>query len=164
MRELVALGRYPWHGALGRFGSEDRARVAEAMQLTRVDGFAEREVGTLSGGERQRVWLALLMAQNATCLLLDEPISALDVAHQVEVLALVRELSRERGIGVLMVMHDVNLAARYCDELAALRGGRLLAHGSPEDLMRSDMLEAIYGLPLGIVAHPTTGLPMSYVP
>ena len=124
VRELVALGRYPARRARPvRAGRP--ARVAEAMQLTRVDGFAEREVGTLSGGERQRVWLALLMAQNATCLLLDEPISALDVAHQVEVLALVRELSRERGIGVLMVMHDVNLAARYCDELAALRGGRL---------------------------------------
>ena len=164
VEELVALGRYPWHGALGRFGAEDRARVAEAMALTGVDGFAGRHVGNLSGGERQRVWLAMLMAQNARCLLLDEPISALDVAHQVEVLDLIRLLSRERGIGVVVVLHDVNLAARSCDMLAALRRGRLLAHGPPGELMRVDTLQAIYGMRLGILPHPTTGLPMSYVP
>ena len=164
VQELVALGRYPWHGALGRFGAEDRDRVAEAMALTRVEAFAGREVGSLSGGERQRVWLAMLMAQSAECLLLDEPISALDVAHQIEVLGLVRELSHARGIGVLVVLHDVNLAARFCDELAALRRGALIAHGPPRALMRSDVLEAVYGLPMGILPHPTTGLPMSYVP
>lgn len=164
VRELVALGRYPWHGPLGRFGVEDRARVAEAMALTRVEAFAERDVESLSGGERQRVWLAMLMAQSAECLLLDEPISALDVAHQIEVLSLVGELSQAHGIGVLVVLHDINLAARFCDELAALRRGRLIAHGPPRELMRSDVLEAVYGLPMGILPHPTTGLPMSYVP
>lgn len=164
VQELVALGRYPWHGALGRFGAEDRARVAEAMALTRTETFAGREVGSLSGGERQRVWLAMLVAQSAGCLLLDEPISALDVAHQIEVLGLVRELSHARGIGVLVVLHDVNLAARFCDELAALRRGELIAHGPACELMRSDVLEAVYGLPMGILPHPITGLPMSYVP
>ena len=164
VQELVALGRYPWHGALGRFGAEDRTRVAEAMALTGVEAFAGRDVISLSGGERQRVWLAMLMAQSAGCLLLDEPISALDVAHQIEVLRLIGELSHARGIGVLVVLHDVNLAARYCDELAALRRGRLIAHGPPRELMRGDVLEAVYGLPMGIMPHPTTGLPMSYVP
>jgi iron-chelate-transporting ATPase len=163
VRELVALGRYPWHGALGRFGSGDHASVDEAMRLTRVDSFAGREVDTLSGGERQRVWLAMLMAQKADCLLLDEPISALDVAHQVEVMALVQDLSRQHGVAILMVLHDVNLAARYCDQLVALRGGRVLAQGSPRELMRSDVLEAIYGLPMGIIPHPVTGRPMTYL-
>ncbi|HEX2524995.1 MAG TPA: ATP-binding cassette domain-containing protein [Geminicoccus sp.] len=164
VRELVALGRYPWHGPLGRFSSNDHAKVDEAMTLAQVDAFGDREVGSLSGGERQRAWLAMLLAHDAACLLLDEPTSALDVAHQFEVLRLVRQLSHKRGLAILLVLHDVNLAARFCDELAALRRGRLLAHGATRELMREDMLEAVYGLPMGIVPHPVSGQPMSYVP
>lgn len=164
VRELVSLGRYPWHGALGRFGAEDRALVAEAMRLTHVEDLAERRVESLSGGERQRAWLAMLMAQNADCLLLDEPISALDIAHQVEVLALIHEISRTRDLAVILVLHDVNMAARYCDVLVALRQGQLLAQGRPDEIMRSERLQAIYGLPLQVMRHPTTGQPMSYLP
>ncbi|MBR0646339.1 ATP-binding cassette domain-containing protein [Plastoroseomonas hellenica] len=164
VRELVALGRYPWHGALGRFGAEDRRKVAEAMALTEVEGFAERQVETLSGGERQRVWLAMLVAQDATCLLLDEPISALDIAHQVEVLALIRRLSRERSLSVIVVLHDINMAARTCDEILALKGGHLLMRGSPGDIMAPERLQAIYGLSLGIMPHPQSGEPIAYVP
>lgn len=153
-RELVAQGRYPWHGAFGRFGAADRAKVEEAMRLTDTEAFADRLVDTLSGGERQRVWLAMLVAQDAGCLLLDEPISALDVAHQIEVLALVRRLSRERGIGVVIVLHDVNMAARFCDELLALHSGRLIARGSPAEIMTPPMLEAIYGIPMAVTRHP----------
>ncbi len=163
VKELVALGRYPWHGALGRFGQTDRDKVAEAVALTGIEPFADRLVDTLSGGERQRVWLAMLMAQNAECLLLDEPISALDIAHQIEVLALVRRLARERGLGVIVVLHDVNMAARFCDEIIALHTGRLIARGAPQDLMRGEQLEAIYGLPMGILPHPVTGVSISYV-
>lgn len=96
VKELVALGRYPWHGALGRFGSIDRQKVDEAIELTGLRPFADRLVDTLSSGERQRVWLAMLVAQDAECLLLDEPTSALDIAHQIEVLSLVRKLSHEK--------------------------------------------------------------------
>lgn len=163
VRELVALGRYPWHGALGRFGEADRRKVGEALDLTDTARFADRLVDTLSGGERQRVWLAMLIAQDAGCLLLDEPISALDVAHQVEVLSLVRRLSRERGIGVVMVLHDVNMAARFCDEIVALRGGRLIARGEPGAIMTPERLGAIYGLPMSVIPHPETGLPVSFV-
>ncbi len=119
VKELVALGRYPWHGALGRFSKTDREKVDEAMTLTDVVGMADRLVETLSGGERQRVWLAMLVAQDAECLLLDEPISALDIAHQIEVLSLVQGLSHTRGLGVLLVLHDVNMAVRFCDEIIA---------------------------------------------
>lgn len=161
--ELVALGRYPWHGALGRFGPADRAKVAEAMTLTDVEGFAGRLVDTLSGGERQRAWLAMLVAQDADYLLLDEPISALDVAHQVEVLGLVQRLSRERGLGVVVVLHDVNMAARFCDEVVALHSGRLIARGAPRDVMTPAALQKIYGVAMGIMVHPTSGLPISYV-
>lgn len=160
--ELVALGRYPWHGALGRFSPQDRAKVQEAMALTDVERFSHRMVDTLSGGERQRVWLAMLVAQDSECLLLDEPISALDIAHQIEVLQLVRTLSVQRGLGVIVVLHDINMAARFCDDLLALKAGRLLAAGTPAELMRPEMLGEIYGIPMGTVPHPHGGSPISF--
>jgi ferric hydroxamate transport system ATP-binding protein len=163
VRELVALGRYPWHGPLGRVSTTDREKVAEAMALADVEPFADRVVDTLSGGERQRVWLAMLVAQDAEFLLLDEPISALDITHQVEVLALVQRLSRERGLGVVVVLHDVNMAARFCDEILALHGGRLIARGTPEEIMTPNRLEAIYGIAMDVIPHPVTGQPVSFV-
>lgn len=163
VKELVALGRYPWHGALGRFGQVDRDKVAEAMALTDIEPFADRLVDTLSGGERQRAWLAMLVAQDAECLLLDEPISALDVAHQVEVLSLVHRLAAERGLGVVVVLHDVNMAARFCDEILALHSGKLIARGAPEEIMTPEQLQAIYGIPIGIMRHPETSYPISFV-
>ncbi|QGZ65356.1 ATP-binding cassette domain-containing protein [Paraburkholderia acidisoli] len=162
VRELVALGRYPWHGALGRFTPKDREKVQEAMQLTDVEVFADRPVDSLSGGERQRVWIAMLIAQDSQCMLLDEPISALDIGHQLEVLGLIRRLSEEKGIGVVVVLHDINMAARFCDELVALKGGVLLEHGSADEMMTSATLAAIYGVPMGLVPHPDGGRPISY--
>lgn len=152
VRDLVALGRYPWHGALGRFGAGDRAKVEEALALTDVAGLADRQLDTLSGGERQRAWLAMLVAQDARCLLLDEPISALDVAHQIGVMRLITRLSREHDLGVLVVLHDINIAARFCDDILALRDGRLIAHGPAADLMTHDALEDIYGIPMEVIA------------
>jgi iron complex transport system ATP-binding protein len=160
-KELVALGRYPWHGALGRFGRADREKVAEAVALTGTERFADRLIDTLSGGERQRVWLAMLVAQDARCLLLDEPTSALDVAHQIEVLSLVRDLSRARGLGVVIVLHDVNMAARFCDEILALHMGRLVARGSPADIVTPERLRGIYGVGMEVVRHPTAGHPVA---
>ncbi|WP_375462998.1 ATP-binding cassette domain-containing protein [uncultured Methylobacterium sp.] len=162
VRELVALGRYPWHGPLGRVTSTDRETIAEAMRLADVAPFAERLVDSLSGGERQRVWLAMLVAQNAGCLLLDEPISALDIAHQIEVLALVRRLSSERGSTVIVVLHDVNMAARFCDEIIALRAGRLIARGTPSEIVTPKMLEQIYGLKMGVYRSYDEGFLVSF--
>lgn len=161
VKELVALGRYPWHGALGRFGAKDREKVAEAMVLTDVERFADRLVDTLSGGERQRVWLAMLVAQDAECLLLDEPTSALDIAHQIEVLSLVHKLSADRGLGVIVVLHDVNMAARFCDEIIALHSGKMIARGTPEDVMTSEQLARIYGVDMSVIAHPQTQRPIA---
>jgi iron complex transport system ATP-binding protein len=160
VRELVALGRYPWHGALGRYMASDAQKVADAMALTDVQRFADRYVDQLSGGERQRVWLAMLVAQDSDCLLLDEPISALDIAHQLEVLRLVRQLSAVRGLGVVVVLHDINMAARFCDELVALHGGRLLVRGTPDAICRPDMLESIYGVPMATLPNPRGGVPV----
>lgn len=152
--DLVRLGRYPWHGALGRFTKEDQAQVERAMELTGTSKFADRNVDELSGGERQRVWIAMLIAQNARYLLLDEPTSALDIAHQIEVLALIRKLGRELGMGVVVVLHDINMAATYCDHLVALHSGHLLTQGSPQEIMRPEALEAIYGISMSVIPHP----------
>ncbi len=163
VKELVALGRYPWHGALGRFGQRDRDKVAEAMTLTDIERFADRLVDSLSGGERQRAWLAMLVAQDAECLLLDEPIAALDLAHQLEVLTLARQLSHQRGLGIVVVLHDVNMAARFCDDIVALHSGRLVARGTPEQIVRPDILQAIYGVEIGVIPHPQGGRPLAFM-
>lgn len=163
VRELVALGRYPWHGALGRFSRIDERKVAEAIEQTDIAQYADRAVDSLSGGERQRVWLAMLVAQDSDCLLLDEPISALDIAHQIEVLALVKRLCEQRGIGVVVVLHDINMAGRYCDELIALKDGGLLASGPSSEMMRAQTLTEIYGIPMTTLPHPQGGAtPISF--
>ncbi|WP_062115444.1 ABC transporter ATP-binding protein [Aureimonas sp. AU40] len=162
VRELVALGRYPWHGPFGRFRETDRQKVAEALALTDTEAMGDRAVDALSGGERQRVWLAMLVAQDAECLLLDEPISALDIAHQIEILDLVRRLSHERGVGVIAVLHEVNMAARFCDEILALKGGRVVARGTPGEVVAAGPLRRIYGLDMAVIAHPGSGDPMAF--
>jgi ferric hydroxamate transport system ATP-binding protein len=163
VRELVACGRYPWHGALGRFSDLDGAKVEEALALTHLERLSDRMVDTLSGGERQRAWLAMLMAQDTGCLLLDEPTSALDIAHQMEVLALVRRLSQEKGLSVVIVLHDINMAARFCDRLYALKAGRLIAEGAPEEMMTAETLNAIYGIEMNVTRHPALDIPLAYV-
>lgn len=163
VRELTALGRYPWHGAVGRFTPEDRAQVDEALRLTEMEELAGRLVDTLSGGERQRAWLAMLVAQDSRCMLLDEPISALDVAHQMDVMERIRHLCHGRGLTVVAVLHDVNIAARFCDELVALHSGRRVVTGTPADVVQPEMLERIYGVPMGVVHTPEHALPISYV-
>jgi iron-chelate-transporting ATPase len=166
VRELVSLGRFPWHGALGRFTAADAAKVEAAIARTGLAGLAGRSVDSLSGGERQRAWTALMIAQDAGCLLLDEPTSALDIAHQFDVLGLVRSLADEpqgRGVAVVVVLHDVNLAARTCDDLIALGAGRVVAHGPAAEIMRPETLAAIYGLPMGVMAHPARREPLAYV-
>ncbi|MCE8032331.1 MAG: ATP-binding cassette domain-containing protein [Halomonas sp.] len=154
-RELIGFGRYPWHGLLGRHTAEDKAAIRRAIELSHTEAFADRLVDTLSGGERQRVWLAMLLAQQSRFLLLDEPLAALDIAHQVEVLALIRKLCNDLRLGVIIVLHDINMASRYCDELLALHGGRILAHGAPDTMMTEATLEAIYGLPMRVMPHPS---------
>lgn len=162
VRELVALGRYPWRGPLGRYTDEDHKLIDQAISDTNLDGFKHRSVDTLSGGERQRAWIAMLLAQQTRCLLLDEPISALDVKHQVETMRLIHRLAHERELTVVVVLHDVDLAARFCDRLVALRGGQLIADGRPQDVMDCAILEGIYGVPMGVLER-APGQWVSYV-
>nr|VUD26167.1 ferrichrome transport ATP-binding protein FhuC [Salmonella sp. NCTC 7297] len=164
VRELVAIGRYPWHGRAGTLWRRGPGKSRRGdLRWLGLKPLAHRLVDSLSGGERQRAWIAMLVAQDSRCLLLDEPTSALDIAHQVDVLALVHRLSQQRGLTVVAVLHDINMAARYCDYLAALRGGEMIAQGTPAELMRSDTLEQIYGIPMGILPHPAGAAPVSFV-
>lgn len=153
VRQLVALGRYPWHGALGRPTAADREAVEAAIIDCGLSDYESRLVDTLSGGERQRAWLAMLLAQGAKALLLDEPISALDIAHQIEVMSLVHRLS-EAGRTVVVVLHDVNLAARFADHIIALKSGKVVLNGTSEDLMQPDALSRVYGLAMDVVTRP----------
>jgi iron complex transport system ATP-binding protein len=160
VRELVAFGRYPWHGPLGVYGEQDRRLVRQAMALTGTDLLADRLVDTLSGGERQRVWIAMLIAQDTECLLLDEPTAALDVAHQIESLALIQQLAKSKGLGIVVVLHDVNMAMRYCDQIVALRHGQVCAQGAPEKIAVADTLSEIYGVRMEVVSD--CGVPVSF--
>lgn len=162
VRELVALGRYPWRGPLGRYTDADHRLIDQAIEDTGLSQLGHRSVDTLSGGERQRAWIAMLLAQQTRCLLLDEPISALDVKHQVETLRLVHRLAMQRDLTVVVVLHDVDLAARFCDRLVALRSGLLIADGRPSEIMTSGSLETIYGVPMGVMER-APGQWVSYV-
>ena len=164
VRELVCFGRYPWKGAFGRYSKEDYQIVDEAIEKVGLNAFVDRFVATLSGGERQRAWVAMLLAQKSQCILLDEPTSALDVAHQHELLALIRELNQSLGLTVIMVLHDVNMAAKFSDHLIALHSGEVIASGSPKELMTPETLMKIYGMELALFDHPETGQPISYIP
>ena len=152
--ELVCLGRFPWHGALGRFTDSDRAAVDEALAITATAQFANRFVDSLSGGERQRCWIAMLLAQEAGVLLLDEPVSALDARHQIETMEFIGRISRDRNVSILVVLHDVNLVARYCDRAAALKAGRIVWEGAADGLMDTRLLEELYGIPMMVLETP----------
>ncbi|KGQ70841.1 iron-hydroxamate transporter ATP-binding subunit [Chelonobacter oris] len=161
-RELIQMGRYAWNGLFGRNKQQDQQAVEKALSLTQTEPFADQPVDTLSGGERSRIWLAMLLAQQSGFLLLDEPLAALDIAHQVEVMQLIQQLSRQLHIGVIIVIHDVNLAARFCDQLIALHSGKLLMQGSPHELMTQTNLNAIYGITLQVIPHPNSGVPVAF--
>lgn len=158
--DLVARGRSPHQGMLSRWSREDDEAVAEALTLTGTGELADRSVDELSGGQRQRVWIAMALAQSTDILLLDEPTTYLDIAHQVEVLDLLTDLNRARGTTIAMVLHDLNLAARYADRLIAVRGGELFAAGAPEDVLTADTVGEVFGLNSCIVSDPATDRPM----
>lgn len=155
--ELVARGRHPHHGLLRRWTREDDEVVAEALALTGSERLVSREVSELSGGQRQRVWIAMVLAQRTDLMLLDEPTSFLDIAHQVEVLDLVRDLSVDRGTTVVMVLHDLAMAARYADHLVAMRGGRVVAQGTPRDVVTAETVCDVFGITCRVLWQEATG-------
>lgn len=161
--ELVGLGRFAWRGTVRRFTDEDRDIAQNAMRMTGVDHFADRQADSLSGGERQRAWVAMLLAQAAPTLLLDEPTSALDLAHQYELVALLRRLNREASRSVVVVLHDINLAARFADRLVVLKSGCIAFDGPPDALLRPHLLSELFGVQIDLVDHAPSGRPIAVV-
>ncbi len=146
VRDIVLMGRNPY---LGRFEIErpqDRRIADDAMRATHTLALADRAVNTLSGGERQRVFIARALTQEPSLLLLDEPTSNLDIKHQIDILTLVKRFAHERGLGVLIAIHDLSLAARFCDRLALLHDGRIVAEGSPEAVLTPPNLASAFGV------------------
>ena len=158
--DLVGRGRYPHQGWFRQWSSTDDAIVAAAMAATDTLELAPRRMEELSGGQRQRVWIAMALAQKPDILLLDEPTTFLDVTHQIEVLDLLHELNHEQGTTVVMVLHDLNLAARYADRLVVMRHGRIVAEGSPADVLTEQVVQEAFGLTARIIADPVCGSPM----
>lgn len=161
--ELVMLGRYPHQKWLQKPSARDHQQVKHALALTQMQPFAERVVSTLSGGERARAWLAMCLAQETRYLLLDEPLAALDIVYQVEVLRLIRKLVTEQGLGVVIILHDINLAAQYCDEFIALKGGKVCHVGDVASTMTPARLQQIFGVDMHLLTHPIDGHPVAVI-
>lgn len=157
--DLVGRGRYPHQSLLRQWSPADEAAVREAMLVTRVDDLADRLVDELSGGQRQRVWLAMALAQQTAIMLLDEPTTYLDIAHQVDVLDLCTDLHRS-GRTVVAVLHDLNHACRYATHLVAMRDGAIARQGAPADIVDAALVEHVFGLPCRVVPDPETGTPL----
>ncbi|MDC7802373.1 ABC transporter ATP-binding protein [Sphingomonas sp. BLCC-B65] len=158
--ELVDRGRTPHRAWFGRRERRDDEVVADALTLTGMAELVDRPVDELSGGQRQRAWVAMALAQEPDILLLDEPTTYLDLAHQVELLELLVTLSRERGTQVVVVMHELNLAARYADHLIALSDGAVAAEGEPNDVITPALVRSVFGLDVAVVPDPIAGSPM----
>ncbi|TFI20137.1 ABC transporter ATP-binding protein [Streptomyces sp. 4R-3d] len=158
--DLVGRGRHPHQTAFSRWKKADDDAVAAALEATRTTALADRSVDELSGGQRQRVWIAMALAQQTDLLLLDEPTTFLDASHQIEVLDLLTDLNETRGTTIVMVLHDLNLAARYADHLIALAAGRLHASGAPSDVLTRETVRTVFGLDSRVIEDPVSGRPL----
>jgi iron complex transport system ATP-binding protein len=158
--DLVGRGRYPHQRLLRQWSRADEAAVAEAMAATRVDDLADRPVDELSGGQRQRVWLAMALAQQTPILLLDEPTTYLDIAHQIEVLNLCADLHERQRTTLVAVLHDINQACRYATHLIAMKAGRIVAEGVPSDVVTAELVREVFGLRCQVIADPQSGTPL----
>lgn len=158
--DLVGRGRYPHQGFFRRWTAEDDRAVAEALLSTDVLDLADRPVDELSGGQRQRVWIAMALSQRTDILLLDEPTTFLDLSHQLDVLDLLTDLNRERGVTMVAVLHELNLACRYADHLIAMANGEIVAEGAPNDIVTQELVTEVFGMRCSIVPDPASGTPM----
>ncbi|MCL2533894.1 MAG: ABC transporter ATP-binding protein [Nocardiaceae bacterium] len=158
--DLVARGRHPHQSWIRQWSSDDEGEVARALALTGVADLADRPVDQLSGGQRQRAWISMALAQGTDILLLDEPTTYLDLSHSVEVLDLVDRMHEEMGRTVIMVLHDLNLAVRYSDHLIVMSQGRIVASGTPQDVISSELLADVFGLEAAVIDDPVSDRPL----
>ena len=158
--DLVCRGRFPYRRFLKTMTKEDFAAVHEAMEIMGIADLADRAADELSGGQRQRVWIALALAQQTDILLLDEPTTFLDIAYQVEILDMLTDLNRKRQTTIVMVLHDINLSARYADYLFAMKNGKLAATGTPSEIVTPELMKHVYGLDCEVIIDPVSHAPM----
>ncbi|MCW5713087.1 MAG: ABC transporter ATP-binding protein [Bauldia sp.] len=158
--DLVARGRYPHQKLLRQWSRADEAAVVSAMEATRVTPLSARVVDELSGGQRQRVWVAMVLAQETPLLLLDEPTTFLDIAHQIELLELLRALNRRDGHTIVVVLHDLNHACRYATHMIAMSAGEIVAEGRPADIVNAQLVENVFGLPCVVIDDPVSHTPL----
>jgi iron complex transport system ATP-binding protein len=159
--EVVLMGRTPHLGFLRWEGAQDLKLAMAAMEATGTDGLADRWLGSLSGGEAQRVFVARALAQEPVVLALDEPTTHLDLGYQISVMDSVARARRERWIGVLVAMHDVTLAAQYCDRVLMLASGRIRAEGTPHEVLRPELLSTVFDASVTVIPHPVSGMPVA---
>lgn len=157
VNELVKLGRFAWHGVIGRYTDDDYTIINQALEQTHTAPLKDRYLSSLSGGERQRVWLSMCLAQQSQYLLLDEPLSALDINYQIEVMKLLQHLAKQYHITPIIVLHDINLASEFCDHLLAFKQGHLIYDLPTEQMMTPSILQQIYGIHFDVITHPTRG-------
>jgi iron complex transport system ATP-binding protein len=162
VRQLVAYGRSPHNSLWGRLSGSDQAHVRQALQRMELDKLADRALADLSGGQRQRAWLAMVLAQDASIVLLDEPTTYLDISHQVELLELMRELASE-GKTLVTVLHDLNQACRYADHLAVMHAGVLVASGAPAAVIDAALVQQVFDVQVQVMREPVAGTPMCIV-
>src|SRR5688500_12622618 len=158
--DLVARGRHPHQSWYRQWSADDKDAVDAALEMTGISDLAERTVDELSGGQRQRAWISMALAQGTDLLLLDEPTTYLDLAHQIDVLELVGRLHTERGRTVVVVLHDLNLAARYAERLVAMQDGELVVSGTPAEVLTEQLLADVFDLEARILPDPVSGTPM----
>lgn len=157
--DLVSRGRFPYQSFLQGMDTEDYEAVGEALEMMGITDLANRCVDELSGGQRQRVWIAMALAQQTDILLLDEPTTFLDIAYQVEILDLLTDLNRKRGTTIVMVLHDINLSARYADYIFAMHKGKLVAEGEPQEIISEELIKIVYGLDCTVIQDPVSKSP-----
>ncbi len=158
--DLIGRGRFPHQTWLGGWTKKDYEAVAEAMEIMKITELANANIDELSGGQRQRVWIAMALAQQTDILFLDEPTTYLDITYQVEILDLLTDLNRKRGTTIVMVLHDINLSARYADYIFAMREGKLVAEGEPSKVISDDLIKDVFGLDCTVISDPASGSPM----
>ncbi|MDK2808476.1 MAG: iron-siderophore transport system ATP-binding protein [Clostridiales bacterium] len=158
--DLVTRGRFPYRKPLNGLSMEDFKAVEEAMDIMGISNLADCFVDELSGGQRQRVWIALALAQQTDILFLDEPTTYLDIAYQIEILDLLKDLNIRQKTTIVMVLHDINLSARYADSIYAMKKGKLIAQGNPKDILTASLMKEIYGLDCLVMEDPISGSPM----
>ena len=158
--DLVRRGRYPHQRLFDQWSTQDEIAVKKALVLTGLQDDPDEYVDHLSGGQRQRAWIAMALAQETDLMLLDEPTTHLDIAHQVEVLDLLRDLNRSEGRTIVMVLHDINQGCRYADHVVAMNDGKIVNQGAPQEVVNGQMMEEVFGLAAVVIPDPVTGTPL----